>query len=390
MTYAQSNDIERTSTEIRIQSNNNTGFNWVLGAFQETNKKITDVDYIQLGSSHTNNRWWEADLDRKGKIDALFGEVYIDINDKTSATLGFREYDQSMKLKAVDGYYGSLSFGLTDGDFSSNESGFIPKLALQHNVSDDFMVYGSYSEGYRPSGVNRPRPNDSGFSVPETYEPDYLDSLEIGFKSTLKDGKLILNGAYYSMDWTNYQTSTFNTDITSVAYTENVGNAEIDGMEINAIYALNDSTKVNFYLNKMDPKLSNDYYYVSGELGANAGNRLASMPELSYYLSLDKDLVFMGRPAFISFDYSYTGDRYTSYENGAFLLPDYALANFRAGFDNDNSSIELYVTNLTDEDAYLSRYDDFSAVGDSGYSGFGVRRTGSKPRVIGIRLRYRY
>jgi len=94
------------------------------------------------------------------------------------------------------------------------------------------MVYGSYSEGYRPSGVNRPRPNDSGFSVPETYEPDYLDSLEIGFKSTLKDGKLILNGAYYSMDWTNYQTSTFNTDITSVAYTENVGNAEIDGMEI--------------------------------------------------------------------------------------------------------------------------------------------------------------
>ena len=53
------------------------------------------------------------------------------------------------------------------------------------------------------------------------------------------------------MDWTNYQTSTFNTDITSVAYTENVGNAEIDGMEINAIYALNDSTKVNFYLNKI-------------------------------------------------------------------------------------------------------------------------------------------
>ena len=98
----------------------------------------------------------------------------------------------------------------------------------------------------------------------------------------------------------------------------------------------------------------------------------------------------MGKPAFISFDYSHTGNRYTSYENGAFLLPDYSLANFRAGFDNDNSSIELYVTNLTDEDAYLSRYDDFSAVGDSGYSGFGVRRTGSKPRVIGIRLRYRY
>ena len=201
---------------------------------------------------------------------------------------------------------------------------------------------------------------------------------------------MVLNGAYYNMDWTDYQTSTYNTDITSVAYTENVGNAEITGLELNALYSLNDTTSLNFYMNKMDPKLSEDYYYVSGELGANSGNRLANMPKLSYYMSLEKDLTFMGKPAFIIFDYSYTGDRYTSYENGAIKLPDYALANLRAGFDNDNTSIEVYITNLTDEDGYLSRYDDFSAVGSSGYSGFGVRRTGTKPRVLGIRLRYRY
>ena len=390
MTYAQTNDIERTSTELRIQSNNDSGFNWVLGAFQETNEKVTDVDYIQPGSSHINQRWWEADLDRKGQIDAIFGEMYLDINDKTTATIGLRKYDQSMDLKAVDGYYGTLSYGLTDGNFKSNEDGIIPKIALKHNISDDVMIYGSYSEGYRPSGVNRPRPNSSGFSVPETYDPDYLDSLEIGFKSTLGDGQLILNGAYYMMDWTNYQTSTYNTDITSVAYTENVGNAEINGFELNAMYAFNDSTDISFYINRMDPKLSDDYYYVSGELGANAGNRLAGMPKLSYYMSLDKDLTLMGKPAFLILDYSYTGLRYTSYENGAYRLPEYAIANLRAGFDNDNTSIELYISNLTDEDGYLSRYDDFSAVGSSGYSGFGVRRTGTKPRVLGVRFRYRY
>ena len=43
--------------------------------------------------------------------------------------------------------------------------------------------------------------------------------------------------------------------------------------------------------------------------------------------------------------------------------------------------------NLNDFELFI---DDFSAVGSSGYSGFGVRRTGSKPRVIGIRIRYRY
>ena len=114
------------------------------------------------------------------------------------------------------------------------------------------------------------------------------------------------------------------------------------------------------------------------------------MPKLSYYMSLDKDLTLMGKPAFLILDYSYTGLRYTSYENGAYRLPEYAIANLRAGFDNDNTSFELYISNLTDEDGYLSRYDDFSAVGSSGYSGFGVRRTGTKPRVLGVRFRYRY
>jgi len=393
MTYAQSNDIERKSTELRFQSNYESGFNWVLGAFQETNEKVTDVDYLQPGASFpngTSGTWWEADLDRKGDIDAIFGELYYDISDKTSLTFGLRSYDQSMHLKAVDGYYGALEYGLTDGDFNSSESGNIKKFSIKHDIGNNLMIYGNYSEGFRPSGVNRPRPNSSGFSVPETYDPDYLDSIELGFKSTLNEGKLILNGAYYSMDWKDYQTSTYNTDITSVAYTENVGNAEITGVELNSIFRINDSTTLNFYLNKMDPKLSNDYYYVSGELGANAGNKLANMPELSYYMSLDKDFTIDSKPAYLIFDYSYTGERNTTYENGAIELPSYAISNIRAGIDNENTSVELYITNLTDEDAYLSRYDDFSAEGSSGYTGFGVRRTGSKPRVVGIRIRYRY
>ena len=395
MTYAQTNDIERESTEIRVQSNNDSGFNWILGAFSETSEKLTDVDYLQPGATYANGltgEWWEADLDRKGKIDAIFGEINYDITDKASLTVGFRRYEQTMNLVASDGYYGDLQFGLAvPGNFNSTEKGTIPKIALQVDISEDVMVYGSYTEGYRPSGVNRPRPNDNGLQVPETYDPDYLDSLEFGMKSILMEGKLTLNGAVYKMDWRDYQTSTYNSDITSVAYTENVGNAEINGLEINANYSLNDSSNITFYINKNDPVLSEDYYYIDGELAANAGNRLSYTPKTSYYISFDKDLNFMGKPAYLIADYSYTGERFTSYENGAIKLPDYAIANIRAGFDSsENTSIEIYINNLTDEDAYLSRYDDFGEAGDSGYPGFGIRRTGSKPKVIGIRLRYKY
>ena len=49
------------------------------------------------------------------------------------------------------------------------------------------------------------------------------------------------------MDWKDYQTSTYNIEITSVAYTENVGNAEITGIELMQSM-VNDSTTLNFYL----------------------------------------------------------------------------------------------------------------------------------------------
>ena len=390
MTYAQSNNIERTSTEIRVSSNNDTGFNWVLGAFQETNEKVTDVDYLQPGATFASNglsgTWWEADLDRKGEINAIFGEAYIDVNEKTQVTIGFRNYDQDMNLVASNGYYGDMQFGQSNSVFKSSESGTIPKFNVKHNITDDIMIYGTYSEGFRPSGVNRPRPSDA---APKTYDADYLENIELGFKSTLKDGKIILNGSVYSMDWTDYQTTTYDTDLASVAFVDNVGNAEITGLELNIMYALNSSTNLNFYLNSMDPTLAEDYIQ-NGVLDASSGNRLSYMPKQTYYLSLDKDFSIKGNSAYLNLDYSYTGDRYDSYSDGSILLPSYGLANFRTGVDFTNTSLEFYINNVFDKDAYLSRYDDFESVGPSGYSGFGIRRTGSKPRVIGIRLRYRY
>ena len=390
MTYAQSNNIERSSTEVRISSNNESGFNWVLGAFQETNEKVTDVDYLQPGGSYASSglsgTWWEADLDRKGEIQAIFGEAYIDISDKTQLTVGFRNYDQDMDLTASNGYYGNMSFGITNEKFKSSESGTIPKVNIKHNISDDLMVYGTYSEGFRPSGVNRLRPSDP---APKTYDADYLESLELGFKSTIGDGKLVMNGAFYSMDWKDYQTTTYDLSLVAVAFVDNVGNAEITGVELNMVYAIDDTTSLTYYYNGVDSKLSEDYYQ-NNVLYATSGNRLSSMPETSAYISLDKDYTLAGRSAYMNLDYSYTGDRYNSYENGAILLPSYGLANFRTGVDFNNTSLEFYINNLLDKDAYLSRYNDFEGVGSSGYAGFGIRRTGSKPRVVGIRFRYRY
>ncbi|GIS40758.1 MAG: hypothetical protein Ct9H90mP13_06040 [Pseudomonadota bacterium] len=65
------------------------------------------------------------------------------------------------------------------------------------------MVYGLYSEGYRPGGVNRGRSTAPFY--PDVYESDYLENTEIGLKTVLMDGNMQLNVTYFSMDWNNYQ-----------------------------------------------------------------------------------------------------------------------------------------------------------------------------------------
>ena len=383
MSYTQTDNHERESYEFRIQSKGDSGFQWVLGAFSETSTRDYEIEYLWPGLNPgglsfqpTNGQWWNLDNTREEEVEAIFGEGYFDLNDKTRLTLGFRSYDQETMVDAKDGYFGV--FDGVDKVFNSSDSGLVPKLNIAHDLNENTMVYGTYSEGFRASGINRVRPAQTAF-IPETYKSDYLESLEFGFKSTMADGRLILNGAYFMMDWNDFQSTTYNLAFSPVAFVDNVGNAEINGLELDATYKIDDSLTVSAYMVSNDPSLSQDYYDVSGVLQANAGNKLAYVPELSYVLGLDKVLTIFGNPGYITIDYSHTGNRYTSQANDL-KLPSYAIANMRIGMEADNRSIEMYLSNLTDENGYLSRYNDF---GD-------IRRTQNRPRVIGLRFRYRY
>ena len=63
------------------------------------------------------------------------------------------------------------------------------------------MIYGLYSEGFRPGGTNRNRGNP----YPVQFESDFLDNYEVGLRSMWGDGRLMLNATYFSMQWDDYQ-----------------------------------------------------------------------------------------------------------------------------------------------------------------------------------------
>ena len=67
------------------------------------------------------------------------------------------------------------------------------------------MIYGVYSEGYRPATQNRNAGQlatnqtgvYAGYVVPAVAKTDTLENMEIGMKSELMDGRLRLNVVGY-------------------------------------------------------------------------------------------------------------------------------------------------------------------------------------------------
>ena len=76
-------------------------------------------------------------------------------------------------------------------DKTTTEDGVTPRVNLTYKFTEEAMVYATYSEGFRPGGINR-----RGTLPP--YEADWLTNYELGWKTTWFDNRLRFNGAVFS------------------------------------------------------------------------------------------------------------------------------------------------------------------------------------------------
>ena len=387
--YTQFDKYERSSNEFRIQSVTDSGYQWILGAFYETNdhEYQTYYDFTgQLATSLTvvNNRWWGQDNIRDDEQKAIFGEVTIPVSDLTDLTVGFRDYETKNEFFAQDGYFGYYETAPTGWVGRTNlykfdDKGVAPKFNIAHRPNDNLLVYATYSEGFRPSGINRTTGRTAEL-VPDTYTSDLLRNYEFGWKSSLADGKVTFNGLMYSMKWEDYQSTRYVYDLLTVAYVDNVGMATVNGAELTSYFNISDSLSMSLMANINDPTMDDDIVDAGGTVLGNKGNTLAYVPEQRFILTLDKDFTLRGKPAYFSLDSSYTGERWAN-ETNTTPMPSYSIMNVRTGMEfGSGVSGEIFINNANDTRPVLGLYDDF---GDQ-------RLTSSQPRVIGIRIRYKY
>ena len=124
--------------------------------------------------------------------------------------------------------------------YSSDNTDY--RAALSFDVGDSSMIYGQVATGYKAGG-NNARPFFP--SQLNAFEPETLDSYEIGFKSTF-GGNLRLNAAIF---WNDYTAIQLPTNVcawappgqqTPCASQNNVGDAEVYGAEVEAEWHLGD------------------------------------------------------------------------------------------------------------------------------------------------------
>jgi iron complex outermembrane receptor protein len=407
--YVNDDGYEKTSHEIRISSSQDARVRFQLGAFYQKQEHDFQQRFLVEGlapsmwpNQGTDQRFKDIvylnSLFRTDEDEAFFGSVSFDVTDRLEATLGARYFKPEV---TVEGFFGfGLGFnGVWSGsgevqcatqddwngkpcknvDKGISESDSVYRANLTYKISDDLMVYGTWSEGYRPGGINR-APNTT------EYISDFLTNYEIGWKTTWADGRLQFNGAAFMQEWEDFQVSF--TGANAITQVDNGPTADVNGVEGQLQWLPVDSLNISASFMFLDSELQSEYCggcESDGSAWAPTGTKLPIAADFKGNLVARYSFNLGGFDAHVQGAVSHEGSRNSDlrvrHNEIKGEMPSNTFMDVSAGIRNDRYAVELYVSNLTDEDAPLY-YTSACATGTCGSQNYGVR---ARPRTIGIR-----
>lgn len=306
-------------------------------------------------------------VDRDIENTAIFGSIAYDFTDRLSASLEAR-WQQDDLADVLD--------PATGATLSGDTTAFLPRLITEFRLSDDLMVYGSAAKGIRPTTINSQfvaRPAEQQAIIRNEFpeldirplaDPEEIWTYELGIKSTLLDGRALLNANVYYADWQDSQDlRSLLADVDgdgapdSTLVTINSADIEAYGLEMDGMIALSQNLTLSGAVAWNETTLQGinalqTRFFLDQ---AAAGARLPQTPKLSGSLAVDyrNDLNYAGLEWFFRAEGNYVGSRYASALNLAETGSSFDL-NLRLGVDGERYSAWLFVDNLTDDDTFES------------------------------------
>ena len=254
-----------------------------------------------------------------------------------------------------------------------------PKISLTWDATDDTTVYGSWGVGFKAGGFNNLGANEivdfflvqnggALIAPPDVIRKETSSSFELGFRSSLLDGNLQINGAVFQTDVDDMQFFEFFVGPFGLLRTaENIDEVSLSGFELSAAWAVTDNLRIDA-----------GYSAVDGEIDVNnlrpytAGNEVPNNPEFTANAAIQYTLPLGSLELFGRLEYSYKGDTWyhtvqddvlpatlfggppanygQTNGQGGTMVDGYGLTNIRVGLRGDNWSVTAFARNLTDEE----------------------------------------
>ena len=446
--------FSKLSQELRISSPADRKLRLIAGAFYQRQTRVIEQNYfidgltakqiytipVVTGQDEEGNdivdlvpnaisvagrpeTWWLTKQYRIDRDYALFGQVALDIVDGLTLTGGGRLYKFDNSLIGFFGYgknnpAGSsgenICFGppTTEGspctdlgniDASgkitpkrSKGDGFIHKLNLAWQINPDVLVYGTWSRGYRPGGINR-----RGTLPP--YAADFLTNYEVGFKGSFADRKLRFNGALFQEEWKSIQLAFLGQN--GLTEIQNAGNARIRGAEGELTVVPVDGLTLTASGSYTDAHLTTNYCRISNSpdctLPGPGGRANFIRAPIGQALPVTPDFKgnLIGRYEWQTGAYklhfqaaaAHIGSRWaalrTDDRTALGKIPAYTTVDFTLGTERGGFTAEIFARNAFDSRGVITRFAQCSIVGCAPIGTYDVV---VQPATFGVRFGQRF
>ncbi len=429
---------KRVTNEIRLASPGDLPVRGVVGLFAQRSEHGIQQRYMVKGL--TEDFWvtgwpdtlWLTEQLRVDKDMAAFGEVTWDITDHWSVSGGLRFFKTDNSLKGFFGFSENFSGGTGEAactlnspagpsgpdftgavdaapcknvDKSTDETGNTLKVNVTYKFDDSKLVYATYSEGFRPGGINRRA------TLPP-YKADYLYNYEAGWKTTWANNRVRFNGAIFQEDWDAFQFSFLGAN--GLTEIKNAAQARIRGIEADVSWAVSEQFNLTTGVSFLDSELTENYCGFTDDRGnpitagncpftdpdtgdvtfndpqAKKGTQLPVTPKFKGNVTGRYEFPMAGFEAYVQGALVYVGERRSDlreFENDIVGdLDAYTLVDLSTGIGRGNWNLDLFINNAFDEEATLYRYAE-CAEAVCGPQTYNVNAT---PRTIALKFSQKF
>lgn len=379
------------SQELRINSHSDSKFQYTAGVYAFTQKgyePTTNTAYELSDAEATAfslpSGTYLINRNRSNNSGiAGFGEMSYQLTNKFKATVGLR-YDYEKREATFNGFGDAMLFNgvvteinpniTADGNYSA----ISPKFSVNYSVNELSNIYATYTRGFRAGGINA---SSLPVGVRQTFDPEYSNNYEIGYKSYLLNKKLSIGASAFLIQWKDLQ---FYNLVAPFTYArENVGNAQsagieievsalpVKGLQLDGSFGFNPTEYKGFDLKRVN--------FGTGVESTTAigGNKLSNAPTHTLFLGAQYEYSINQKlKAIVRGEIRNLGKQYTDIQN-QIEQPSYTLLNSRIGLTYGKYSLFIWGQNITNE-RYL-------AYGNPD-SSFGRQSRMAQPRTFGLTL----